>query len=43
MIAEPDSKAAQIYRSIARKTAAKLALKGKDFSNRFPNIIVQNT
>jgi len=43
VIAEPDSKSAQIYRSIARKTAAKLALKGKDFSNRFPNIIVQNT
>jgi ATP-binding protein involved in chromosome partitioning len=43
VIAEPDGRAAQIYKEIARKTAAKLALKTKDFSNRFPNIVVQNT
>jgi ATP-binding protein involved in chromosome partitioning len=41
VIADPDSRAAQIYQQIARKTAAKLALKAKDFSSRFPNIVVQ--
>ncbi len=43
VVAEPDGRAAQIYKEIARKAAAKLALKGKDFSTRFPNIVVQNT
>lgn len=43
VVAEPDGRAAQIYKAIARKTAAKLALKAKDFSTRFPNIVVQNT
>lgn len=41
VVADPDSRAAQIYRQIARKTAAKLALKAKDFSSKFPNIVVQ--
>jgi len=43
VVADPDSRAAEIYRSIARKTAAKLALKAKDFSSRFPTIVVQNS
>ena len=43
VVADPDGKAAQIYKAIARKTAAKLALKTKDYSTRFPNIVVQNT
>jgi len=43
VIADPDSRAAEIYREIARKTAARLALRAKDFSRRFPNIVVQNT
>lgn len=43
VIADPDSRATQIYKDIARKTAAKLALKAKDFSARFPTIVVQNT
>jgi len=41
--ADPDGRPAQIYREIARKAAAKLALAAKDFSSRFPNIVVQNT
>jgi ATP-binding protein involved in chromosome partitioning len=40
---DPDSPAAQIYKTIARKATAKLALKAKDFSTRFPNIVIQNT
>jgi len=41
--ADPDSPAAQMYKTIARKATAKLALKAKDFSTRFPNIVIQNT
>lgn len=41
VIADPDSPAAACYQEIARKTAAKLALKPKDFSGKFPNIVVQ--
>ncbi|MGZ8143711.1 MAG: iron-sulfur cluster carrier protein ApbC [Methylosarcina sp.] len=43
VVADPDGTAARIYKEIARKTAARLALKAKDFSARFPNIVVQNT
>jgi ATP-binding protein involved in chromosome partitioning len=32
-----------LYKDIARKTAARLALKTKDFSTRFPTIVVQDT
>ena len=37
-----DSEISAIYRSIARKTAAKLATKARDHSAAFPNIVVQN-
>ena len=43
VVAAPDGRPAAIYREIARKMAAKLALKAKDFSSKFPNIVVQNT
>jgi ATP-binding protein involved in chromosome partitioning len=43
VVADPDGRVAQIYKEIARKTAARLALKTKDFSTRFPNIVVENT
>ncbi len=43
VIADPNGHTAHIYRKIARKTAARLALTAKDFSRRFPNIVVQNT
>ncbi len=43
VVADPDGRPAQIYKQIARKAAAKLALAAKDFSSKFPNIIVQNT
>jgi ATP-binding protein involved in chromosome partitioning len=41
VVAEPESRDAQIYRQIARKTAAKLALTAKNYSGKFPNIVVQ--
>ena len=43
VVADPDGRPAQLYKEIARKTAARLALKTKDFSTRFPTIVVQNT
>ncbi|HED32621.1 MAG TPA: iron-sulfur cluster carrier protein ApbC [Gammaproteobacteria bacterium] len=33
---------ANIYRDIARRTAAKLAAQAKDFSSKFPNIVIEN-
>lgn len=43
VVADPDGRPAQIYKAIARKMAAKLALRAKDFSGKFPNIVIQNT
>jgi ATP-binding protein involved in chromosome partitioning len=40
---DPDSRASQEYREIARKVAAKLALRAKDYSSRFPNIVIKNS
>ncbi len=43
VIADPESRAAELYREIARKTAARLSQQAKDFSAKFPNIVIQNT
>jgi ATP-binding protein involved in chromosome partitioning len=40
--AMPESKISEIYREIARKTAARLATKAKDHSAAFPSIVIQN-
>jgi len=42
VVAEPDSRIAQIYREIARRTAAKLSLKTRDYAARFPQIVISN-
>jgi len=42
VVADPDGRIAEIYREIARRVAAKLALKAKDFSASFPKIVIQN-
>ncbi|KXJ41888.1 MAG: ATPase [Methylothermaceae bacteria B42] len=42
VIYEPDSRIAQIYKEIARKAAAKLARRPKDFAAKFPKIVVEN-
>ena len=39
---DPDSKTSEIYRDIARRTAAKLSMKAKDYTAKFPNIVIQN-
>jgi ATP-binding protein involved in chromosome partitioning len=42
VVADPDGRVAEIYREIARRTAAKLAVQAKDFSAKFPKIVIQN-
>lgn len=39
---QPDSRPSQMYREIARRITGKLALRAKDYSAKFPNIVVQN-
>jgi ATP-binding protein involved in chromosome partitioning len=39
---EPESRISQIYREIARRTAAKLSQRAKEYSAKFPNIVIQN-
>jgi len=38
--AEPDGEVAAIYKSLARKVAAKIAAQGKDYSAKFPTISI---
>ncbi|HUM91252.1 MAG TPA: P-loop NTPase, partial [Candidatus Competibacter sp.] len=43
VIAEPDSRIAELYRDIARRASARLSLQAKNYSHKFPNIVIQNT
>jgi len=43
VVGAPDSRTADIYRSIARRIAVKIGEKAKDMTSKFPNIVVQNT
>ncbi|SBT09528.1 antiporter inner membrane protein [Candidatus Accumulibacter aalborgensis] len=43
VVGAPDSRAADIYRTIARRIAVKVAERARDMSAKFPNIVVQNT
>jgi len=43
VVGAPESRAADIYRTIARRIAVKVAERAKDMSAKFPNIVVQNT
>jgi len=42
VVSEPESRITELYRDIARKVAAKLALKARDYSNKFPKIVIKN-
>jgi ATP-binding protein involved in chromosome partitioning len=42
VVADPDGPTADIYKSIARKVAIKVAEKAKDMSSKFPTITVQH-
>jgi ATP-binding protein involved in chromosome partitioning len=43
VVAAPASPQAIAYRATARNVAAALALQGKDYSRRFPNIVVEES
>jgi ATP-binding protein involved in chromosome partitioning len=43
VVAEPDSRIAGLYRDIARRAAARLSLQAKNYSHKFPTIVIQNT
>ena len=43
VVGAPNSRAADIYRAIARRVGVKIAERAKDMSSKFPNIVVQNT
>ena len=42
VVRDPDGRVAQIYRDIARRAAAKLSLKSRDYTVKFPSIVVKN-
>ena len=43
VVADPDGRIGLIFRDIARRVAAKLSLRKKDYSAAFPSIVIQNT
>ena len=43
VVADPDSAIADKYKAIARKAAAKLALRKKDYSDKFPKITIHQS
>jgi len=43
VVADPDGRATQIYKQIARRVAVKIAEKAQDHTAAFPKIVVQNT
>jgi ATP-binding protein involved in chromosome partitioning len=43
VVADPDSRVAEIYRAIARRVAVKIGDSQRDMTGKFPNIVVQNT
>ena len=42
VVAQPDSRISEIYREIARRSAAKLSLQSKNYAAKFPQIVIQN-
>jgi ATP-binding protein involved in chromosome partitioning len=42
VVSEPESRITELYIDIARKVGAKLALKARDYSNKFPKIVIKN-
>jgi ATP-binding protein involved in chromosome partitioning len=42
VVADPDGRISQIYREIGRRVAAKLSTQAKDYSTKFPNIVIEN-
>ena len=42
VVADPEGRLAQNYREIARRVAGRLSIRKRDYSDKFPSIVVQN-
>ncbi len=42
VVSDPEGSLSKLYRDIARQVAAKIALQPKDYSSKFPNIVVKS-
>jgi ATP-binding protein involved in chromosome partitioning len=42
VVSEPDGRVAQMYREIARHAAGKLSQQAKDYTTKFPSIVIQS-
>lgn len=42
VVADPEGAISELYRGIARRTSARLSLRSKDYTTKFPNIVIQN-
>ncbi|TMH22238.1 MAG: iron-sulfur cluster carrier protein ApbC, partial [Betaproteobacteria bacterium] len=40
VVADPEGRAAEIYRAIGRRLAIKIAESARDMTSKFPNIVV---
>ena len=43
LVTHPDAPFTQVYRDVARKVAARLARRARDYTGKFPNIVIQNS
>ena len=43
VVADPDGPIARVYKDIARRAAGKLSSQKKDYSAKFPSIVIQNS
>ena len=43
VVSDPDGKIAELYKDISRAMTSRLAEKAKDYSTKFPNIVIQST
>lgn len=43
LVSDPDGSTSQIYKEVARRAAAKIAMRKRDYSGVMPKIVVQNT
>ena len=41
VVADPESSAAEAFRNSARRMSAALAMQGRDYSSKFPKIVVE--
>lgn len=43
VVSDPNGRASQIYKQIARRVSAKVSERSQNYTSKFPNIVIQNT